>query len=386
MKRWKILRIRGWFVLLMILYLFTPFFKEQAIGQTVRRRALLVGVTTYEDTRWNNLKFPASDAKAIAQALTDQQVGGWKTEDIKILCDANATRANFEKELLPLLKASKKGDFVLVYFSGHGFVADKHTYLFVHDTKENQSETGIDLNILRFWLSTDGEGATKLIILDACYAGGIVYATKGGSDIFQGINSIFSQQSGGLGFITSSGAGETSREGTPQGHFRELFLKGLREAQGFGPYVNYSDVWSYVRNNIQDQTPQQGGDIPTNIPLAIRKGEQSIAAVTSIPYNDLKNIELEFWKSIKESKNSEDYQAYINKYPNGEYASLARNRLHQLQEQVMPPTATPRISSGDSNIVSSNTRYTKNSNGIIYDSKTGLEWYTGPDKLPTRAA
>jgi TPR repeat protein len=37
-------------------------------------------------------------------------------------------------------------------------------------------------------------------------------------------------------------------------------------------------------------------------------------------------VELEFWDSIKSSTNPADYQAYLAKYPNGQFASLARLR------------------------------------------------------------
>ena len=36
-----------------------------------------------------------------------------------------------------------------------------------------------------------------------------------------------------------------------------------------------------------------------------------------------------FWKSVSDSKRIEDFQAYLDKYPAGEFASLARNRIQQ---------------------------------------------------------
>jgi tetratricopeptide (TPR) repeat protein len=42
------------------------------------------------------------------------------------------------------------------------------------------------------------------------------------------------------------------------------------------------------------------------------------------------DIELSFWDSIKNSQNSDDFRAYLDKYPNGQFTSLARNRLNSL--------------------------------------------------------
>ena len=52
-------------------------------------------------------------------------------------------------------------------------------------------------------------------------------------------------------------------------------------------------------------------------------------------------VERLFWQSVKDSEDRADIQAYLDKYPDGEYAVLARNRLKRLAsspEQIAPPT------------------------------------------------
>ena len=46
--------------------------------------------------------------------------------------------------------------------------------------------------------------------------------------------------------------------------------------------------------------------------------------------------ELLFWESVKDSDNPADLQAYLDRYPNGIYAALARNRLQALQGAAAP--------------------------------------------------
>jgi formylglycine-generating enzyme required for sulfatase activity len=41
--------------------------------------------------------------------------------------------------------------------------------------------------------------------------------------------------------------------------------------------------------------------------------------------------EIAFWETIKDSKNPEEFRAYLKKYPNGEFADLARSRLNALE-------------------------------------------------------
>lgn len=42
-------------------------------------------------------------------------------------------------------------------------------------------------------------------------------------------------------------------------------------------------------------------------------------------------MELEMWKSVKNSNNRADLEAYLDEYPNGKFARLANNRLDSLR-------------------------------------------------------
>ncbi|GEM_PF-3813399 len=41
-------------------------------------------------------------------------------------------------------------------------------------------------------------------------------------------------------------------------------------------------------------------------------------------------LELSFWQTIKDSKNPEDFKAYLKKFPNGEFAELAKIRINSI--------------------------------------------------------
>ena len=42
------------------------------------------------------------------------------------------------------------------------------------------------------------------------------------------------------------------------------------------------------------------------------------------------NLEAQYWDSIRDSTDPEDFQAYLRKYPSGEFVDLARNRIRKL--------------------------------------------------------
>ena len=41
-------------------------------------------------------------------------------------------------------------------------------------------------------------------------------------------------------------------------------------------------------------------------------------------------VELEYWKTIKDSEHTEDFWSYLEKYPNGSFADLAKSRIERL--------------------------------------------------------
>jgi len=46
---------------------------------------------------------------------------------------------------------------------------------------------------------------------------------------------------------------------------------------------------------------------------------------------------LEFWESIKNGRSAAEFQAYLERYPNGEFAQLAANRMKLLQGAAPVP-------------------------------------------------
>jgi len=61
----------------------------------------------------------------------------------------------------------------------------------------------------------------------------------------------------------------------------------------------------------------------------------------SAPAPDDANADLQFWNQVKDSKTAADYQAYLDKFPNGSFADLAKIRVKQYggDAAVTAPTA-----------------------------------------------
>lgn len=69
---------------------------------------------------------------------------------------------------------------------------------------------------------------------------------------------------------------------------------------------------------------------------AIRTSQQPapVASPKPTPVDPLA-VELSVWQAIKDSQNIEDFKAYLNKYPQGEFAALAKNKINSLANSAV---------------------------------------------------
>ena len=124
MKKTKILSI----VTVVIVFLFintsvnTTFVIPSAAAETNssntgEKRAIIIGITEYKNFHTLPAKNPA--ATKLYNELLNK---GWKTENIKLLTDKNATKQNIIDELDWLQNVSTDNDIVLFSFAGHGSI------------------------------------------------------------------------------------------------------------------------------------------------------------------------------------------------------------------------------------------------------------------------
>lgn len=149
------------------------------------QRALLVGVGEYADARLR-LFGPPHDVVAMREQLIHKL--GFPADQVRTLVDGQATRANVLRALARLRDASRNGDFVLVYLSGHGTSAfdaaaanlalPSSTGAFVpHDYKargsaaEKLASLVLGFRDIRPILTAmDAAGVSGIVLVDSCYA------------------------------------------------------------------------------------------------------------------------------------------------------------------------------------------------------------------------
>lgn len=97
-------------------FLLILFLLSQTIALAQTRRALVVGIGEYQDSRWHRISGDR-DVEIVRRYL---ESNGFKEADIRELTNSDATFRNIREEFLMLGKSVKPGDVVYVHFSAHG--------------------------------------------------------------------------------------------------------------------------------------------------------------------------------------------------------------------------------------------------------------------------
>jgi hypothetical protein len=182
-------------------------------GETMMRKALIVGIDSYKHVR--PLHGCTNDAHAVKNVL-ERNADGTVNFDVKLLVASTPNGAVARKELRDAIRDLFVGthDVALFYFAGHGHIEEAGGYLFVSDSETG--DDGIPLSeVLTF--ANGSRAQSKIIILDSCHSG------IAGS--LPEINRAY--LSDGLTVLTASGVEQYATERDGSGLFTTLLVDAL---------------------------------------------------------------------------------------------------------------------------------------------------------------
>ncbi len=106
-----------------------------------QRFALVVGVASFQDSAFEPLRYAASDARQMAAYLADPKGGGFKPQDITLLLNEQATKAEILHQTRLIVAKSQPQDTVLLYFSSHGaYTQEREASIVCHDSRATKHE------------------------------------------------------------------------------------------------------------------------------------------------------------------------------------------------------------------------------------------------------
>lgn len=238
------------------------------LGPVRNKFALVVGVSRFADSTIPQLRFAAKDARDFATALADPCLGRFPRENVRLLADAEATRANVLEALNSIILQAQEDDLVLLFFSTHGSPAREEDglrgigYLVTYDTELARPwVNGLEFQDLR--QKADLIKARRLItFLDSCYSGQV--RGDGSKDLLLDVGGITPQDAklllSGEGSYVISSSAETERswesEALQNGFFTYYLIDAMRR-QGGSPTLD--EVFDHLARRVPAAVAREKG-------------------------------------------------------------------------------------------------------------------------------
>jgi uncharacterized caspase-like protein len=317
-----------------------------------RRVAFVVGNGAYKNVA--QLPNPPIDAKAMAATL--RNVG------FEVIEGANLSRDQMTEKLLDFGRKAQGSDIAVFYYAGHGIAVGGTNYLLPVDAdikSEMDVKLGAAINIDLTLDQTMGDAKVKLVFLDACRDNPFAAKIKSNSatrsvNVQSGLAEMKSGEGTLIAFAT--GPGQTALDGQEGNNspFTRALIDNVTK-----PGVEIQQAMTSVRAQVNDEThkgqlpwghtnligavylnPSQQTQVANAAPTATGVAPAAAASGNS----DAANVELEFWRSVKESNKPEELNAYLSAYPNGQFKSLALARIAAIHNG--PSTTTRNLNAG----------------------------------------
>ena len=304
-----------------------------------KRVAFVVGNGAYKNVP--QLPNPVIDAKSMSKVL--RSVGFDVVEGV------NLTRDKMTEKLLDFGKKAEGADVAVFFYAGHGIAVNGTNYLLPVDAdlrSEMDVKLGAAINVDVTLEQTMADAKVKLVFLDACrdnpFAAKIrsAKATRSVS-VQSGLAEMKSGEGTLIAFATGPGQTALDGENGTNSPFTRALVANITQ-----PGVEIQQAMTKVRAQVNEETNKNQlpwghtnliGSVYLN-PLGVPSEK---AEAPSTPPGPASDVELEFWRSVKDSNKPEELNAYLTSYPNGTFKSLALARIASLQNG--PSTTTRNL-------------------------------------------
>jgi hypothetical protein len=309
-------------------------------AQAAERVALLVGNNSYASTPLRNA---VNDAKDFGEAL--------KELGFHVIVRENASRREMIEAIREFDKALEGAQTALFFYAGHAMQFKDRNYLIPIDAAMGSEEdvTFFSVEVAQIFDRMDrARTRFNFIILDACRDNPFAASFKLSS---AGLAQMGSPSGTLIAYATSPGSVAADGFGR-NGVYTKHILQHIKV-----PDLPVEIMFKRVREGVERetrklQTPWDSSSLKGDFAFN-STGRQAVAGgAPAGPSADMNlQIEREFWISVRESTRPEDIRAYLEKYPSGNFAALARNRLDAMvrpgqagrRDPAPEPSAAPAV-------------------------------------------
>ena len=316
------------------------------------RRALVIGNASYQHV--SSLDNTLHDARDVSKAL--RAVGFTVTEAENATLSAVIEAVDdFVADL------HHEGGTGLFYYSGHGVQVDGENYLVPVDAEFRKPSAfkyeAFALNDLLSRMGGRGAGSINLVVLDACRDNPFAAVRSLGS---KGLASVEAPESTLILYATKPGHTASDNSGERNGLFTKHLLQAINKEnadveEAFGDVV----AGVYHESN-REQYPWKEGVLlhpfrfNTTAHIGVGTGFEAhpftLGHDGSVPTGHATVIDLEMavWEAANNCGRPACLQAYLDRYPEGAFAAIARAELSAPAETVVAAvrsSAPPQIDS-----------------------------------------
>lgn len=297
-------------------------------GTNARRVALVIGNGAY--TAASELKNPPNDARDMAAML--------RTLGFDVSSGVNLNQRDMKRLIREFGMKLKGGGSGLFYYAGHGVQSKGRNYLIPVDaniqSEAEVEDSGVDAALVLNFMD-DAQNGLNIVILDACRNNPFARSFRSAND---GLAQVDAPTGTLIAYATAPG--RVASDGTGQnGLYTSELLKQM-QVRG----VSITDMFMRVRAEVMKQTgnkqvPWEASSLVGSFYLS--GGPFESAAATTESKIDATAFELSYWETIKNSTNADDFKAYLTRYPKGQFSELATNRIKAIEGAVKPGEREP---------------------------------------------
>ena len=299
-----------------------PAFAE---GMGAPRMALVIGNAAYPG---QPLASAANDARTMAAALGRRGYTVMQYE--------NLSRDGLLEALQAWRSKRAPGGGNLIYFAGHGIQTGGSVRLLGVDAGPGQPATlmtrALELGQVLETATPAPGGLANTIVLDSCLDNPFGAAVDSAPAPPAGVLVAYATRPGGF-----------AADHAGQGIWTDALLLSMADAPGTDLSALLEDTAFRVAASGRGQQPWVDRGAGAGPGVAQNAAWTPGHRRGVLPKDSAEQVELTFWDSVKDSTHASDYEAYLQAYPNGRFATLARARIERLKAAT-PKAEAPKPS------------------------------------------
>ena len=340
-------------------------FGVQAAAPDAKRVALVIGNSKYVNAV--ALPNPANDARLIASTL--------RNAGFEVIEGIDQDNAGMHSLIGKFTEGAYNADLAVIFYAGHGMQVDGKNYLIPVDaelTSPAYLKTRT-VQIDEFMAALPADPAVGIIILDACrdnpLARTLAAALPKSRSLGAGLAPVDAKADGAgtggvlIAYATDPGAIAFDGNGVDSPYSLAL-AKHLTQ-----PGVEIQSALTRVRGEVTETTQGRqrpwhnaslGREVFLGKPIAqaaaqttepVADPAKTMAATTAVGVPPSWEVEQRLWDEASKKNAVPFYEAYLEQFPNGRFATVAKLNIDQLQD---PKARDKQMASLDANAANSN--------------------------------